>query len=61
LKQWKKNKTLVFILYKEAGVVNSLRGEIIDFDLYTISIVCRKNFIILGKENIIKMKGDKNG
>jgi len=60
LEEWKKNNTLVFILYKEEGVTNRLRGEIIDFDLSTISIACYKNYLILARENIIKIKGTKN-
>ena len=60
LENWKKNNTLIFILYKEEGVTNRLKGKIIDFDLSKISIACYKNFIILARENIIKIKGAKN-
>lgn len=60
LEKWKENQALILIIYEEEGVVNHLKGRIIDFDQNTISISSFKNFVILSRKSIIKIKGEKN-
>jgi len=59
LKEWKESKISVFVMYKEYDVINQVKGELIDFDDYTITISSYKNFVIINRKQILKMKGSK--
>ncbi len=60
LEEWKRKRVLVFLIYKEYGQLSQLKGQIIDFDKDTIVISSFKNFVIINRKTILKIKGEKN-
>jgi len=59
LKEWKESKISIFVMYKEFDTINHIKGQLIDFDKYTITISSYKNFVIINRKQILKMKGLK--